>query len=56
MDEYDHYNDDGFDAQEAEMFQDLQDSRPFRPNMRRRVLWRFDPENFTRDTDSPKNL
>ena len=53
MDEYNHYNDDGFDAQEAEMFQDLQDSRP---NMRRRVLWRFDPENFTRDTDSPKNL
>ena len=48
MDEYDHYDDDGFDAQEAEMFQDLQDSRPFRPNMRRRVLRRFDPENFTR--------
>ncbi len=46
MDEYDHYDDDGFDAQEAEMFQDLQflqDNRPFRPNMRRRVLRRFDP-------------
>ncbi len=47
MDEYDHYDDDGFDA---EMFQDLQDSRPFRPNMRRRVLQRFDPENFMRES------
>ena len=40
------YDDDAFDAEEAEMFKDLQFlqvNRPLRPNMRRRVKQRFDP-------------
>ncbi len=42
----DKYDNDAFDAKQAEIFQDLQflqDNRPFRPNMRRRVEQRFDP-------------
>ena len=42
----DDHDDDAYDAEEAEMYQDLQflqDNRPFRPNMRRRVEQRFDP-------------
>ena len=42
----DDYDDDFYDAEEAEMYQDLQflqDNRPFRPNMRRRLQQKFDP-------------
>ena len=42
----DDHDDDAYDAEEAEMYQDLQflqDNRPFRPNMRKRVQQRFDP-------------
>ena len=39
------HDDEAFDAEVAEMFQDLQflqDNRPFSPNVRRRIVQRFD--------------